>query len=180
MNKISAAALCLIVTLSFNLNAQTYGLKLIGKVKLPDNVQTNNVDGFMVCIDDISGAFYVSVNQYEIIMDRHGNSLIWKEDETKIFTVTNSSKTILENGVPVMTQSESTIREDRHDAWDIRFSSFTTNGYSSIVNIERTENEITYKISADQKQETSRSNIAKPAIGWTPLKSRRSIKINRI
>ena len=160
MNKISAAALCLIVMLSFNLNAQTYGLKLIGKVKLPDNVQINNVDGFMNCIDDISGSFYVTMHfdfDYEIIMDRHGNSLIWKEDETKIFTVTNSSKTILENGVPVMTQSESTIREDRHDAWDIRFSSFTTNGYSSIVNIKRTEDEITYKISANQKQETSRS-----------------------
>ena len=38
MNKITAAALCLIVMLSFNLNAQTYGLKLIGKVKLPEGI----------------------------------------------------------------------------------------------------------------------------------------------
>ena len=159
MNKISAAALCLIVTLSFSLNAQTYGLKLIGKVKLPDNVQTNNIRVGMGCVDDISGTFYVFLRdpQTEIIMDRHGNSLIWIEDGAKSFTITNSSKTILENGVPVTTQSESTIRENSYEDWGIRFSSFTTNGYSSIVNIERTENEITYKISADQKQETSRS-----------------------
>ena len=107
MNKITSAALCLIVTLSFSLNAQTYGLKLIGKVKLPEGITESmvNLGGIDIVGIDSTGKFATDpVNlslgtSYGFVMDGQGRNVVYPYTYQSRITVTNFIQNITEGGI---------------------------------------------------------------------------------
>jgi hypothetical protein len=107
MNKITAAALCLIVTLSFSLNAQTYGLKLIGKVKLPEGTTESMISLGGIDIEgiDSTGKFVTdpvlnfSGTNYGIVMDGQGRNVVYPWTYQSRITVTNFIQNITEGGI---------------------------------------------------------------------------------
>ena len=160
---LSFAALLFLV---FQVNAQNYGLRLMGKVKIPidEDESRLNLMGFSLSyVDENSGTFALEGENtsMKIIMDKLGNSTVWNDFKFKYYSVTNSISTKIENGVLYIIQNESRFQESIKDDWNIRLRTFSTNGFSSIQNIQRQEDLINYKISANGKEEVSRSRSQK-------------------
>lgn len=160
---LSFAALLFLV---FQANAQNYGLRLIGKVKIPidEDESRLNLMGFSLSyVDENSGTFALEGENtsMKIIMDKLGNSMVWDDSKNKYYSVTNSISTKIENGVLYIIQNETLFQESIKDDWNIRLRTFSTNGFSSIQNINRQEDLINYKISVNGKEEVSRSRSQK-------------------
>jgi hypothetical protein len=160
---LSFAALFFLV---FALNAQNYGLRLIGKVKIPSDQDSSWLERFgfsLGYVDENSGTFQLEAENstLKIIMDKQGNYIVWNSVESKSSNVTNKISTKIENGVLYIIQNEGLINDQINDDWNIRLRTFSTNGFSSIKNIKRREDLIDYKISANGKQEISRSSSSK-------------------
>ena len=138
MNKITAAALCLIVTLSFNLNAQTYGLKLIGKVKLPEGAIESmvNLGGIDIEGIDSAGKFvtdsiiYDSGTSYGLVMDGQGRNVFYPNQYQSRITITNFIQNITEGGIlkKVSDEITSDIRGDTDPG--VLFRTFSASGYT--------------------------------------------------
>ena len=160
---LSFAALFFLV---FAVNAQNYGLRLIGKVKIPSDQDSSRLEAFgfsLGYVDENSGTFQLEAenSSMQIIMDKLGNSMVWEASKNKYYSVTNKISTKIENGVLYKIQNETIFQESIKDDWNIRLRTFSTNGFSSIQNIKRQEDLIDYKISVNGKEEVSRSGSKK-------------------
>ena len=160
---LSFAALLFLV---FAANAQNYGLRLIGKVKIPidEDESRLNLMGFSLSyVDENSGTFALEGENtsMKIIMDKLGNSMVYKSVESKAYIVTNAISTKVEGGVLYLIQNETHYQDSIRDDWNIRLRTFSTNGYSTIKQITRQEDVVLNKISANEKQELSRSRSRK-------------------
>ena len=139
MNKITAAALCLIVMLSFNLNAQTYGLKLIGKVKLPEGIPGSivNLGGADIKVIDSTGKFMTDsfmtdsfLNSYGFIMDGQGRNVIYPYSYKRRIAVTNFIQNITEGGILKKVSDEITSDISGKTDPDVLFRTFSASGYT--------------------------------------------------
>ena len=158
---LSFAALLFLV---FAANAQNYGLRLIGKVKIPIDEDESRLEqlGFSLgYVDESSGTFELEAGSIQIIMDKLGNSMVYKSVESKAYIVTNAISTKVEGGVLYLIQNETHYQDSIRDDWNIRLRTFSTNGYSTIKQITRQEDVVLNKISANEKQELSRSRSRK-------------------
>ena len=107
MNKITAAALCLIVTLIFSLNAQTYGLKLIGSAKLPNAINEDrvNIRGIDIQAIDNTGKFLTdSIGgddkiYYGLVMTGQGKYSFYPAWQNLLVASTNFVQNINEGGI---------------------------------------------------------------------------------
>jgi hypothetical protein len=160
---LSFAALFFLV---FAVNAQNYGLRLIGKVKIPIDEDASRWErnGFsLTYVDENSGTFVLEVetSMWRVIMDKLGNSMVYNSGERKVYIVTNAISTKVEGGVLYLIQNETHYDDYILDDWNIRLRTFSTNGYSTIKQITRQEDVVLNKISANDKQELSRSSSSK-------------------
>lgn len=160
---LSFAALLFLV---FQANAQNYGLRLIGKVKIPIDQDASRLEsiGFSLgYVDENSGTFQLEAenSNLKIIMNKFGSSMIWNGSEVKNYIVTNTSSKIIENGILYTAQNETHYQDAINDDWNIRLRTFSTNGYSTVKSIKRQESLVIKKISANQTQEVWQSSIRK-------------------
>lgn len=138
MKKITAAALCLILMLNFSLNAQTYGLKLIGKAKLPEGVTESMVNLGGIDIEGIDSTgkfvtdpiFNLSDSSYGLVMDGQGRGLFYPYSYPSRITITNFIQNITEGGIlkKVSDEITSEIRGKTDSA--VLFKTFSASGYT--------------------------------------------------
>ena len=138
MNKISAAALCLIVMLSFNLNAQTYGLKLIGSAKLPNAINEDrvNIRGIDIQAIDNTGKFLTdsiggdNIISYGLVMNGQGKYSFYPTRQNVLVVSTNFIQNINEGGIQkqIIDEIVSTTIVDT-DA-EVVFKTFSATGYT--------------------------------------------------
>lgn len=138
MNKITAAALCLIVTLSFNLNAQTYGLKLIGSAKLPNAINEDrvNIRGIDIQAIDSTGKFLTdsiggdNIISYGLVMNGQGKYSFYPTRQNVLVVSTNFIQNINEGGIQkqIIDEIVSTTIVDTDD--EVVFKTFSATGYT--------------------------------------------------
>jgi hypothetical protein len=141
MNKITAAALCLILMLNVSLNAQTYGLKLIGKAKLPEGFTESmvNLRGVDIGGIDSTGKFvtdpmlYSGVPfgpDYGLVMDGQGRGLFYPFRYQSRITITNFIQNITEGGILKKVSDEITSEIRGETDPEVLFKTFSASGYT--------------------------------------------------
>lgn len=138
MNKITAAALCLILMLNFSLNAQTYGLKLIGKAKLPEGITESmvNLGGLDIEGIDSTGKFVtdptfnLSGSSYGLVMDGQGRGLFYPYSYQSRITITNFIQNITEGGILKKVSDEITSEIRGETDPEVLFKTFSASGYT--------------------------------------------------
>lgn len=139
-----------------------YDLRLVGKVKLPQKISDSDIINNQLIINqaDDDGKVDVTMFPYDFsfIIDRSGSSVIPEipkeiiEDESHS---TNLIGTVVENGVLKAVQSETTISHSYTLDRSVIFKTFSTNGYSLIINDRIRLSSNVFKISATSKDQIS-------------------------
>ena len=138
MNKITAAALFFITTLNCHLNAQTYGLKLIGSAKLPDGITESMVPlgGVDIKGMDSAGKFvtdsiiYDSGTSYGLVMDGQGRNVFYPNQYQSRITITNFIQNITEGGIQKKVSDEITSEIRGETDREVLFKTFSASGYT--------------------------------------------------
>ena len=124
--------------LNFSLNAQTYGLKLIGKAKLPEGITESmvNLGGLDIEGIDSTGKFVtdptfnLSGSSYGLVMDGQGRGLFYPYSYQSRITITNFIQNITEGGILKKVSDEITSEIRGETDPEVLFKTFSASGYT--------------------------------------------------